>query len=743
MKEWPANTPPKKETPEKQTKEPPFIKERLLSLLEKNDILSKNSEGIFVMDMKKFCSPDFINKFRHSYLCKINSKNIKASSHIIFEALSDLKVISTEDLAESLESEAQPRTKPLFNIPESIDEAFDPKKISSKEYYLNLWDIGKEKNLDKDIHATNGEVVNSKELFLATKLFRDFQAKRSSDGTLTVLDSESNNYVPLRTDWIIKNIGNIGTHELANSPHQFLLDNCPNLLKVGLIRIEDFKIKTGDKSGALVRKEFLLGNRTDVMINGVRYYIARNNFIFNGESIPKKNIEVVILDQNTAGIIVNSRGIKKVRYVLPLLSEDEKNIKKQELLANAEGELSKKDITLNTFVKKEEMNGRLRPWLRTQDNPRREDETPARYAERISQMSDYGHTKKLGDDFTRSAKIGIHDKLNWREQQWLASGAFDLETLGKYQELLNFSSTYGIDGLKTFISCEFDIKNGQKILDIGEKLEHERARLIFKKASEIIDLAERKSQELEDIIAAEDTGKTDISDIRFELLKKAASIITEFGQKISIGEKTEIDSLLIDLEKTKAEIILLASVLRSARKKDERINLSEIKNLKLEKREMRKSDGLSHEEKEELLAICMHNYEKVFKDNPRALARVINGFKNELENLSGQTVFILKFQGQVVAFCRFKPMAEGEMYTGSLNVTKDVQGLSVGNYFITSSINEMARDYKIKATTRKDNPANGSYQKQGFVLTQEFREEDGTEYYEMQLDKRNGLKKAA
>ena len=125
-------------------------------------------------------------------------------------------------------------------------------------------------------------------------------------------------------------------------------------------------------------------------------------------------------------------------------------------------------MTPRTIVKKEEMQKRMHPWLISGENPKRKDETSEQYAERLSHISDYNYLHRITRDFLKETGMGIHN-LNWREQQWLAAATFDLNTQGRKEDLLNFTKKFGLSGLKSFLTCDFDIENGKKLLKLEIK----------------------------------------------------------------------------------------------------------------------------------------------------------------------------------------------------------------------------------------------------------------------------------
>lgn len=118
---------PKKEAPEQDP-----IKEKIIDVFLSKGILQKDGEN-WLFDYEKYQKENITAK--PIYVGMEKDKTQTATASVIFEKLKDLKVIPIADRDTSNEP------LPLFNIPQSIDEAFDPEKIATKKYCLNFWDL--------------------------------------------------------------------------------------------------------------------------------------------------------------------------------------------------------------------------------------------------------------------------------------------------------------------------------------------------------------------------------------------------------------------------------------------------------------------------------------------------------------------------------------------------------------------------------------------------------------------------
>ncbi len=486
-----------------ENKENNSLREKVFSALEKDGILKFENE-LAVFDVERFLVEISLKdekKTKKADASEIARLTLRSSKQELFDALRDLYVVTPQEYQQKSEGGKDIVATPLFNVPDSIEESFNEEKLKAKKYHLNFWDISKKTSWNNfKFQAKNGEEINPKEFALTTKLYREYGAKRNKDGKLLVFDKKREAYRPLSIDWLEENMGNFSFTEMKSSIHRFLRKECPHLLANGMLRMDDFGVIATGSSGELLRekKEMKKGEANFFSHGGVKYYLGREGFIFEGKKYPTENIKTVLLDRETVGVVVRTDGKEEIKYIFPLLSEKEKEEKKAEVQEKFPNS-SSSELSARTFLNKREMNERIRPWLRTKESQKKREESPEQYAERVSLLGDYNYLQKISDEFSQKSGIGIHN-LSWKEQQWLAAAAFELSTQGQKEQLLDFTKKYGLSGLKTFLTCEFDIENGKNILKIGEKIDSVDAMKIFQKVSGIVDLAQQKSESLAGII---------------------------------------------------------------------------------------------------------------------------------------------------------------------------------------------------------------------------------------------------
>ena len=541
------------------------VKNNLLDFLEKNQIIKKK-DGMLIMDLEKFKS-GFFDQAEIKYLGKAGFKKFYGTRITVFELLRDIKVISKKDYDTAKAENATVTPKPLFNIPESKKEAFNEDMIKRQEYYLNLWDIygaSKGKNW-KYVEAKNGDQIDLRELALATAVFRDLNGRRNKDNELQVYDKEKEAFVKINDVLIIKNIGKLGTAKKGaqginriQGVNRYLRKISPELKN--LISIRDFNLLSGEHGG--LRAEKKVRDSGDVSISSAQYYIGKEYFIFSKDKIPTKNIKVVELDRSRAGIVVKHKDRETLRYTFSLLSREEKEKKLIEYTKKSGKELPRKGQGGLIHVNKNEMEVRLERYNNEKENFQLENESFDNYNQRISYLTDYSYISKVSDKFFEESKIRIQE-LSWKEQQWLIASYYEMGIKGEEEKIINFTKRFGLNGLRTFLSCEYDIENGQKIIGLGEKLDPKIAEAIFSKYNELINLTKKSIEDLEKKLGNKDLdfNENKSSIISRNILTKANNLLVSFSDSIKNNSINE-EKLFQELEKISADIILLNEIIR-------------------------------------------------------------------------------------------------------------------------------------------------------------------------------------
>jgi ribosomal protein S18 acetylase RimI-like enzyme len=679
------------------------LKERVLENLENRGILRyENGHMIFdVEELKK------IGGKKNPLLLKVNQKQVRISKEDIIAILKDKKGISSDDYEKYIEEGIEISDKPIFVVPESNEDAY--RNFGNKDAYLYPWELyGEQKYWDIDYAAKNGEKIDLAAWAVAQQMHDKFDLQRDKEGNASIVVAGNERRQPLAWETMRKN-GLIGqrAHEDGRgtrSVHRFL-DEHPDLIKYEILRENDFRV-INETAYEFSRKRKKLSEKSvNYSTDGVSYYIGREAFVYTDleenrrERIPKRDMEIVALDQHTVGIVRHSSGKEELCYVFSLLAENEKEKKRKSLLEKRpELSQNKSALAAQTVVGNEDMMERVIHWRITDDNPQWPNESATEYAERIRKISGFQYIDETGKNFSIESNVNIHN-LSWREQQWLVTFRYQYETRDDIEKLYLFGKQFGLEGLKAFLNCEYDMKSGERIITLGEKLDERDAKKVFDKINGILEQIEGYGDEIKNIIGKE----TDSVKIKLQLFKKTTLIIKNFSDALQEKNNVEsIEKLLSDLEKSKTEIILLAAALKSG------VALEQLKDWEVSEKE-----DLDEAEKEEMVAITERNWDQI----KNIKGAVVGKFKETLGNEKKKKWYVAKFQNKVVSFMMFTLTDRGTLYAGSFNVDPDARGLGIGDEMMERALRKESETHVLEATVSPRIPAGTAYvERTGFVI---------------------------
>ncbi|MDP1884387.1 MAG: GNAT family N-acetyltransferase [Candidatus Moranbacteria bacterium] len=703
-----------------------LAREKLLNILEQGGYL-EHKDGLSVIDLEKIRRDGLWSKISDMNLSAKGGINTQARRHSVFDLLRDLQVVSRADYEKSAEK-SRVETKSLFNVPQSVDAAFDLEKIKNNDaYYLNFWDLYDSGNIpwERTIKTRNGSDINVRELYMATKIFRDFKAKRDAQGQLLVFDDKSQTYKKISNNWLKKNLRTMGAILSTKGIHKFLLEDGQELQKNGLLTNKDFASQTIGTSSEIKRKEFVSeGGVMQVMINNVVYYIGRNNFIHEGEKIPLKNIKVVILDSRTAGIVEMSDDKQRLRYTLSLLNDEEISKKRKSVEDRYDRPLSHKDVSSRSLVTKKEIDQRISAWRVTNDNPKRASETAEDYAERIATLADYKFISKITDDFIQNSGVAIHKELAWREQQWLASAAYRFGVQGRSDELFDFGKKYKTNGLKTFLSMEFGQEVGDKILSIGERFDQATADLIFAKYAELADFAQSSAEYLASQFESKDLKVA--QQVAEHLLLRGKQLLVLCAEDKTITAQQVLEKL----NSIKAEVEIFKTSFAAIKTSSGSFSLENIKTTKFK---ITNGEGLLSEK--EILDRMQEIYAQNYAGFPEAFREKIKeSLEKRLANPKTD-FYCLYHQNKIAAFCSMLQQEDGTVHFANFNVAPEYAASQIGNAMMEASLDEVAKNFPIVAEAVPGLKITDTYlNKKGFKKTGEI-EVAGVKLWQIRKEK--------
>ncbi len=602
----------------------------------------------------------------------------------------------------------------MFYFPDSPEDALDMEKIKQSDFYLTLNDAFHVYDYDQ---AQYGQIddLDFREVLLPALIYHPNRGAgyRDENGKLFIKDQNTGEYRPISSDYIQKNWGMFGTQVKSGGkpgdsfahPQLFVKKHLPHLAEAGILKPEDFTTRTEARKINLDRTRREIKSKGRININGVFHNI--------GAKYQEAGNEFFQLEDNLGAVTDENQNIIATFNIFEQkdeISHPRKDGRKEYYVD--QNQTCPTDFQLEKLF------------------PQRKNENDGEYGKRLAQIASFRDVLQVDDELI--FKHGI------RPLDFSLKNQFLIATLAKKigaERFKKFAGDYGKDGLRASVALENDLNMAEVIMKIGEQKSADAkfsARSIFRKYNDIIGALEKFEIYLKDNFSKKEEISPDkMQRLRENFTNKAAALLKKMSEEMK-GKNT--DEIISRLDEMKTEIVLLQSFLQYAKEQGEKIDLEDLRNIRISRKEVGKD--LSEEEKREVVSMAEENYEKIFAQNKKAFDSVMNDLKNDLKNLSGQVAYSMKMEGKMLAFCKGKLLENGELYISSLNVRPEVQNYSLGILFLQKVIQELAKKYSIRAITREDNPANGSYKKLGFVFDENTFEKNGVRYFNILLPKK-------
>jgi len=272
-----------------------------------------------------------------------------------------------------------------------------------------------------------------------------------------------------------------------------------------------------------------------------------------------------------------------------------------------------------------------------------------------------------------------------------------------------------IDKLKASAALQEALENKMDELIYGEKntgenKERSLPEAILDKYNELIELAAKNKNELLGIFKTKvDITEEDLNNIMERVLVKARECLDNFKELIDKGDRADEAEILKKLGKYQADIVLFVETFKTLNREGKALELADFKNINISRRS---GQEIPDEEKQEFEKIAEENWSKYFfKDE------VIKEFKKSLKNTDNR-FYTVKYGDKTIAFIRFDPQDNCELYAGSLNVRPDLRGSTIGEAVLKTILKEEAHDNTINAKVYSRLPILKRYIGEfGFVAT--------------------------
>lgn len=268
-----------------------------------------------------------------------------------------------------------------------------------------------------------------------------------------------------------------------------------------------------------------------------------------------------------------------------------------------------------------------------------------------------------------------------------------------------------LDRIKSFLSLRVELSDANRLISIGREMKDD-SNLIFDKISQIVDLIDKKNEELQSLFFNKNS-EINFSVVREKLLEKIHNIILDFSDNLSSEKNPNaLENILNKLESSKTETLFLVSVLEALKNSGHDFDLDLIKNINLNISDY--GQEISEQDKNQIINIAATNWADF--DNKKMVDTVLDGLRESLSGQKEQRAYILKYKETVIGFVRFEKTDHGNVYAGSFNVSKDLRGLSVGNSLMEKALIEEGGKNNLEAAASIKISAACSYiEKVGFV----------------------------
>lgn len=709
-----------------------YYRGKVLQKLQEIGVILVTEKGL-VFDKNKFA-----NSEESKRRVDLGRSAIKRRLDILdyTKALDGVEII---DNSEKDQNDKKP-TRPIMALPKNLKELETGEyQRNSSKAMIQPWEIGKQFNGWKnEIPMADGEKLTFSELAMVQALAK-VQARRNKKGELEIHDEEKKDFVKFSGTSMKKVLGgSIGgsSENIYMNSLLFAKNQLPNLLRIGIIKESDFRT-TADSSAAKIynvherRLSKTSGNVSFSNTSGqsAQYFVGKEKLVGIGMKIDHEHMTARMLDRQNVAIVKDEKGEKTIVATFPLLREEQlskiQDAVKERLLERGV-DPTPTNVTSYTTIGGKQMKNLLREYSVTDFLKARPGENPADYYKRLKPLDNPDFVLGKVTGFFQKAGIGIHN-LPWSEQLVLAR-ALLVET--DEQKLLGHAKKYGLPGVRAFLSMDYDNSLGQKIVNIGDRLNSHLGDALFKKYGEIVDAAYQAADYIRDHFPAQDEFKNHSSQkLAEQLLKKGKDLLAEFadssGQK---GSEYESVKLVQKLEQLKTEVLMFAASYKIL-PKEAKVEFEDIANTSIEDRD---SASLTEEEKRQMEEIFtlnrLGNYpEKLLKQTQKDFAETLN--------TSGHTFRMLVHQGRLVAFLHYDQTSEYEIYVGSLNLHPSAKDSPIAIAMLKAALEEKGGENKLKAIVWQNNPAGRFYKMLGFKETGQIENYENTGEIYLQLER--------
>lgn len=484
---------------------------------------------------------------------------------LLFNAFRGLEVYAADELEAALRADtdvvALPQKKSLFlDPPLHPDRAYALDSLRSQTFHIAPWDIKGPNMQAEEAYSDFHPTLRFEEVMLATEIYHPTRGdgQRDEAGRLWVYDERSEQRRPITQEWL-RNRSLTNRNNSESSIHQLTDGSAGRAISEGLflelsnrslLLASDFE----QMHGSTPEERRIVQKNGMVTLDGIRYTL--------GNSYGDGNYSAVKISSEHYGIVKKGKHGETIELSAILDTLDPSVGTKTANTGGSDYVRIGKGII-------DEHNA-LRPYDSPHPElflPRHDGETDEAYQERAGAVLAFGDLIALRRELQNQTGVSI-DGLNPDQQHGVVQAYQYVQEHGKEQQLFDFVKTYGVDGLQSLASIEFNsatVDTLLSIMDTGKT----RADVIevFRKYNELLSLTQDVSTRLKEFFVED--REVDVAPIVIEsqISKKAARLIEAYGQGKGIG--LTVQEINAQLEELRADVVLFSSICNSVLKDPE------------------------------------------------------------------------------------------------------------------------------------------------------------------------------
>jgi hypothetical protein len=648
----------------------------------------ENIKNLRELDLQKGKIASFINRFCDG-----------RSTDALVRIYKGLKGVSREDYDNGEREE-----KDLLYVPKSEEDALDIKKIKESRFYLTPRDVIASGIKKEDVRYGGLENLNFYEIIIPLYIYHpDFgDGFRNSSGKLEMFDKRKKKYAHFTGEAFDNNFCRINYGEFHNVfGRGFIEKYLPALTEKELLLPTDVK-------GSLEHEDLIdvknIRTRGQVMFEGVHHVLGAE---FEGD-------EAYRMDNKTGFIVKRDKklGEREISHQFKIVKPEEARETKGGYKSAGVKEAGVKDFNKEKYLEK------------------REGETEDQYRERVERFSAFSLNLELDNLFK---KFGLQvGTLDFNDQKIIAEAMRGVDFTQKLR-LVSLVKKGGKDSIISFLSAIDKPEMAEKIYSIGEFLDGQTAKGIFRHYANIIrlrsSLIDSAEESLNHKLSTEE--RKNISD---NILKKANCFLEGISNKIGAGEKIDRQDIEKSFNEYNDEVILTQSVYKAMRGD---LSLEEIKSVSFGEesasrygddqgvvfalRRFKRGGKMEPQDSNERIneaAQMLRMYENNWRAYDANFSEVLfDGFIDKLKNGGEATrIYNYKKDDRIMAFLRIDDVAPGKKYFGSFNALDSVKGGNIGETLLSQVLEKEGRDSDIEAVVAPQEDVLGWYiNKHGFV----------------------------